>query len=66
MKSTTGKLYIREIGWCFQLRIKEHEDEIRLEHFHTSTPIEHSHNTKYQLFLVEMKVENVIAKIQEH
>ena len=57
-----GKLYIGEIVWCFILRIKEYEDKIRLEHFHMSTLIEHSYNTKHQLFLGKIKVEKIIAK----
>ena len=46
-----GKTYIGETGRSFQQRIKDHKYDLRLNHFHTSTLVEHAHKVKHQLCL---------------
>jgi hypothetical protein len=51
-----GKCYIGETGRSFQVRIKEHEADIRKERTRTSALAEHSHKTKHHVCLEDTKI----------
>jgi hypothetical protein len=51
-----GKCYIGETGRSFQVRIKEHEADIRKERTHTSALVEHSLKTKHHVCLEDTKI----------
>jgi hypothetical protein len=51
-----GKCYIGETGRSFQVRIKEHEANIRNERTHTSALAEHSLKTKHHVCLEDTKI----------
>ena len=56
MSCSCGKCYIGETGRSFQVRIKEHEEDIRKERTRTSALAEHSHKTKHHVFLEDTKI----------
>jgi hypothetical protein len=51
-----GKCYIGETGRSFQVRIKEHEADIRNERTRTSALAEHSLKTKHHVCLEDTKI----------
>jgi hypothetical protein len=51
-----GKCYIVETRRSFQVRIKEHEANIRKEHTHTSALEKHSLKTKHHVCLEDTKI----------
>jgi len=51
-----GKCYIGETRRSFQVRIKEHEADIRKERTRTSALVEHSLKTKHHVFLEDTKI----------
>jgi len=51
-----GKSYIGDIGRSFQIRIKEHEGDIKNEGIHTSALSKHSLETKHHVFLEDTKI----------
>jgi hypothetical protein len=51
-----GKCYIGETGRSFQVRIKEHEADIRNERTRTSALAEHSFKTKHHVCLEDTKI----------
>jgi hypothetical protein len=51
-----GKSYIGETGRSFQIRIKEHEGDIKNKRIHTSALVEHSLKTKHHVCLEDTMI----------